>query len=87
MKYITFEPAVIKNKLVCNHPRIKHFWEYGFCSVNPIGDVSYGIGLIVDNETEDRHDFSGKTFDEAASKAENFLSTLECETISPESIL
>ncbi len=69
--YINREPVTV-DKLVCKHPRVKQFWEYG--SIDMHGVMYQNIGIITDDGV--RHEFANSNPSEAVAKAEQFLATL-----------
>lgn len=76
MSYITVESVTVQRS-ICAHPKVKYAWDYGYLSLNPgVGNCGYAIALILDNETEDRHDFKAEKPQDAIDKAEEFLATL-----------
>lgn len=74
MPYITRKPVEVL-KLVCDHPRVKSFWEWGGASINPTGDFVYSLSMILDND--ERIDFRDKNPDDAIEKAEKYLNELK----------
>ena len=64
----------IYRKLACSHPDVKTIWEYGGKSIRPDGDMFYGIGMILKNDS--RHDFTGSDANEVLDKAEDFIQNL-----------
>ena len=72
--YISIQP-VVKEELVCTHPKVKMMWQTGGMSANPLDDSFYVTTHLEFNNGE-RKQFTDKDPQKSVDKANEFLNQI-----------